>query len=228
MRSGRPWSCRRPRSRSAHARHCPVRVRLDLVVRVSPAVHRDPVHADDRHVQVERLSAASANGPTSSYDSARATPPVTTSFRFGRTASSDAMLSELVTTVSRVRSDSRARHLGRRRPACHPHRHALGHPLDRRLGDPALLLVESRAAVAQRQLVEPRPTPPRRRAPAPAAAAPPAAPGHGARSPTRRPARRTARPPPPMPLAESCSRILPRRSGCRIGRQLTPMCTNAH
>ena len=42
----------------------------------------------------------SACGPTSSYDSLRAVPPVTTSLRLGRTASSAAMLSALVTMVS--------------------------------------------------------------------------------------------------------------------------------
>ncbi len=46
-----------------------------------------------------------ASGPLSSNDCGRATPPVTTIFTCGRTASSLAMLSALVTTVSPGSSD---------------------------------------------------------------------------------------------------------------------------
>lgn len=47
-------------------------------------------------------STESTSGPTSSYEFGRATPPVTTIFTWGRTASSLAMLIALVTTVSAI------------------------------------------------------------------------------------------------------------------------------
>ena len=73
---------------------------------VSPAATLMPSTPISTTSRFSPASDVSASGPTSSYDSGRATPPVTTSFRLGRTASSDAMLSELVTTVRPRRSDS--------------------------------------------------------------------------------------------------------------------------
>jgi hypothetical protein len=61
------------------------------------------------------LSTPSAGGPTSSYDCGRATPPVGTILNWGRTASSLAMLSALVTTVSAGEPETRSPRTARAR-----------------------------------------------------------------------------------------------------------------
>ncbi|CAM5277064.1 hypothetical protein SPURM210S_02850 [Streptomyces purpurascens] len=60
-------------------------------------------------------STPSASGPTSSYDWARATPPVSTILNWGRTASSLAMFSAFVTMVSAGDPDVRSPRTARAR-----------------------------------------------------------------------------------------------------------------
>ena len=103
-----------------------VGVGLDLVVGGEPGARGDPVDADHRDVEVEVGQAARPAGRP-----ARRTRPgrrrrMTTSLMLGRTASSEAMLSELVTTRQAGHADQRAGDLGGGRAAVEPDRRALG------------------------------------------------------------------------------------------------------
>ncbi len=80
--------------------HQLIDARLALVLGRGAGGRVDAVDAQERDVDADPLEHAGRQRPVSSYDCGRATPPVTTILMCCRTASSVAMFSAFVTTVS--------------------------------------------------------------------------------------------------------------------------------
>jgi hypothetical protein len=100
-----------------------------LVLHGQPALHRDAVEAGEHESRFSEASGPVGESPRQLYERQRATPPVTTSLRSGRIASSAAMLIAFVTIVRPSRAMI-ARHPGAR---CADVDVALADPVTQRL-----------------------------------------------------------------------------------------------
>ena len=127
---------------------------LDLVMGRQAGERRDAVDREEHHVQIQPLQAGLGERPDQLVGLRAGDAPVTTSFRFGRTASSEAMFSALVTIVSCRRSTSARATSVVVVPPVSPIAQPSQHARRRLARDPQLLLGLARALVAERQLVQ--------------------------------------------------------------------------